>query len=218
MFLENTGLIYSVVKRFLGRGVDTEDLYQIGSIGLLKAIDHFDMSFDVKFSTYAVPMITGEIKRFFRDDGMVKVSRSLKETYYKIQQVRNQLYEKNGKEPAVEDVCREMNMEMDEFLLAWNLDFDVESLQRVIYQSEDSEICLIDKIPEKTNQQEDIIDKLYLQENLNVLSSDERKLIYLRYYQEKTQIEIAEELGISQVQVSRLEKRILKKMREFSEK
>lgn len=218
MFLENTGLIYSVIKRFLGRGVDADDLYQIGCIGLLKAIDHFDTSFEVRFSTYAVPVITGEIKRYFRDDSVVRISRSLKETYFKIQQIRNELYEKTGKEPTAEIICEKLKIDMEEFLLAWELDFNVESLQKVIYQSDDSEICLIDKISEKTDQQEEIINRLYLQKKLEELQPDERKLICLRYFREKTQMEIAREMGISQVQVSRLEKRILKKMREFSEK
>ena len=214
MFLENTGLIYSVVKRFLGRGVDAEDLYQIGSIGLLKAIDHFDTSFDVRFFTYAIPMITGEIKRFFRDDGIIKISRSLKENYCKIQQVRTVLCEKLGREPLMDEVCKEMHLDMDEFILSWEVDNAVESLQKVIYQGDGSEINLMDKIPEKKNQQEEMIDRIYLEEMIRTLPADERKLIYMRYFQEKTQTEIAKELGISQVQVSRVEKRILKKMRE----
>ena len=214
MFLENTGLIYSVVKRFLGRGVDAEDLYQIGSIGLLKAIDHFDTSFDVRFSTYAIPMITGEIKRFFRDDGIIKISRSLKENYCKIQQVRTVLCEKLGREPLMDEVCKEMQLDMDEFILSWEVDNAVESLQKVIYQGDGSEINLMDKIPEKKNQQEEMIDRIYLEEMIRTLPADERKLIYMRYFQEKTQTEIAKEMGISQVQVSRVEKRILKKMRE----
>ena len=214
MFLENTGLIYSVIKRFLGRGVDSEDLYQIGSIGLLKAIDHFDVTFDVRFSTYAVPVITGEIKRFFRDDGMIKVSRTLKENYCKIQQMRKELCEKKGREPTVEEICTEMKMDKEEFLLSWGLDQEVESLQKVIYQGEDSEICLMDKIPEKNDRHEEVINKLFLESKLDALRPEEKKLICLRYFREKTQMEIAAELGISQVQVSRLEKRILKKMRE----
>lgn len=214
MFLENTGLIYSVIKRFLGRGVDADDLYQIGSIGLLKAIDHFDISFDVKFSTYAIPMITGEIKRFFRDDGIIKISRSLKENYYKIQQVRAELCEEMGREPKMEEICQKMQIDMDEFLLAWETEHAVESIHKVIYQSDGSEICLVDKIPEKVNQQEMTLDRIYLEEILGSLPMEERRLIYMRYFQEKTQTQVAKELGISQVQVSRMEKRILKKMKE----
>lgn len=214
MFLENTGLIYSVIKRFLGRGVDAEDLYQIGSIGLLKAIDHFDTSFDVRFSTYAIPMITGEIKRFFRDDGIIKISRSLKENYCKIQQVRSTLSEKLGREPNLDEVCAEMQMDAEEFLLSWEVDNTVESIHKVIYQGDGSEISLIDKIPEKVNHQEQMLDKIFLEEIIGTLTPEERRLIYLRYFQEKTQMQIAKELGISQVQVSRVEKRILKKMKE----
>ena len=213
MFLENTGLIYSVIKRFLGRGVDAEDLYQIGSIGLLKAIDHFDTSFDVRFSTYAIPMITGEIKRFFRDDGIIKISRSLKENYCKIQQVRSTLSEKLGREPNLDEVCAEMQMDAEEFLLSWEVDNTVESIHKVIYQGDGSEISLIDKIPEKVNHQEQMLDKIFLEEIIGTLTPEERRLIYLRYFQEKTQMQIAKELGISQVQVSRVEKRILKKMK-----
>lgn len=214
LFLENTGLIYSVIKRYSGRGVDAEDLYQIGSIGLLKAIDHFDTSFDVKFSTYAIPMIMGEIKRFFRDDGIIKVSRSLKENYNRIQQTKSELCEKIGREPTLEEVCTEMQMDMEEFLLSWELDYAVESLQKVIYQSEGSEICLIDKIPDDSEQEKETLDRIYLETLLEDLPPDERKLIHMRYYEEKTQMQIAKELGISQVQVSRLEKRILMKMKE----
>ena len=181
---------------------------------MLKAIDHFDTSFDVRFSTYAIPMITGEIKRFFRDDGIIKISRSLKENYCKIQQVRSTLSEKLGREPNLDEVCAEMQMDAEEFLLSWEVDNTVESIHKVIYQGDGSEISLIDKIPEKVNHQEQMLDKIFLEEIIGTLTPEERRLIYLRYFQEKTQMQIAKELGISQVQVSRVEKRILKKMKE----
>lgn len=214
LFQENTGLIYSVIKRFQGRGAETEDLFQIGSIGLLKAIEHFDFSFDVKFSTYAVPMIAGEIKRFLRDDGMIKISRSLKENHYKIQKTREMFTEKNGREPTMEEMCEEMQMDMEELLLSWEADNTVESIYKTIYQGDGTEISLVDKLSEEVNRHEQMLDKIYLEEILGTLLPEERKLIYMRYYQEKTQMQIAKALGISQVQVSRTEKRILKKMKE----
>lgn len=214
LFRENTGLIYSVIKRFAGRGAEMEDLFQIGSIGLLKAIDHFDMSFDVRFSTYAVPMIMGEIKRFLRDDGIVKISRSLKENHYKLQKVRSEMYEKLGREATMLEICEEMQMDMEELMLSWEADNVAESLYKTIYQGDGTEISLLDKLPEKENQQEQVLNRIFLEEILDSLSLEERKVIDMRYYEEKTQSQIAEILGISQVQVSRMEKRILKKMRE----
>ena len=214
LFEENTGLIYSVAKRFLGRGVDMEDLFQIGSIGLLKAVDHFDLSFDVRFSTYAVPMIAGEIKRYLRDDGLLKVSRSLKENCARIYQLREELERTLDREPTLEELAGECGMSMEELVLAMESGAEVESLHKTIYQGEGNEISLMDKLPEKVNGQEVLLDRILLEEILGSLDARERRLIYMRYFQEKTQTEIAGELGISQVQVSRLEKRILKNLRE----
>lgn len=213
LFEENTGLIYSVAKRFLGRGVDMEDLFQIGSIGLLKAVDHFDLSFDVRFSTYAVPMIAGEIKRYLRDDGLLKVSRSLKENCARIYQLREELERTLNREPTLEELAGECGMSMEELVLAMESGAEVESLHKTIYQGEGNEISLMDKLPEKVNGQEVLLDRILLEEILGSLDARERRLIYMRYFQEKTQTEIAGELGISQVQVSRLEKRILKNLR-----
>lgn len=213
LFEENTGLIYSVAKRFLGRGVDMEDLFQIGSIGLLKAVDHFDLSFDVRFSTYAVPMIAGEIKRYLRDDGLLKVSRSLKENCARIYQLREELERTLDREPTLEELAGECGMSMEELVLAMESGAEVESLHKTIYQGEGNEISLMDKLPEKVNGQEILLDRILLEEILGSLDARERRLIYMRYFQEKTQTEIAGELGISQVQVSRLEKRILKNLR-----
>ena len=213
LFEENTGLIYSVAKRFLGRGVEMEDLFQIGSIGLLKAVDHFDLSFDVRFSTYAVPMIAGEIKRYLRDDGLLKVSRSLKENCARIYQLREELERTLDREPTLEELAGECGMSMEELVLAMESGAEVESLHKTIYQGEGNEISLMDKLPEKVNGQEVLLDRILLEEILGSLDARERRLIYMRYFQEKTQTEIAGELGISQVQVSRLEKRILKNLR-----
>ena len=212
LFEENTGLIYSVAKRFLGRGVEMEDLFQIGSIGLLKAVDKFDLSYDVKFSTYAVPMILGEIKRYLRDDGILKVSRSLKENHYRVYQVREALTRRLDREPTVEEMAAEMGISTEELVMIMESGAEVESLQKTIYQGEGTEISLMDKIPEQENRQEKALNRIFLEEMLGSLESKERKLIYMRYFQDMTQAEIARELGISQVQVSRLEKRILRSM------
>lgn len=214
LFEENMGLVYSVARRFLGRGVDMEDLFQIGSIGLLKAADKFDTSFQVRFSTYAVPMIAGEIKRYLRDDGILKVSRSLKENKYKIYQERESLERSLGREPTLAELSQAMQLPMEELVLTMEAGSEVESLHKTIYQGEGNEISLIDKLPEKENQQEALLDKLLLEEILGTLEPRERKLIYMRYFLDMTQTQIAQRLNISQVQVSRMEKRILKKLRE----
>jgi len=218
LFEENTGLIYSVAKRFLGRGVEMEDLFQIGSIGLLKAVDKFDMSYDVKFSTYAVPMIIGEIKRYLRDDGILKVSRSLKENHYRIYQVREALTRRLEREPTMGEMAAEMGISIEELVMTMESGAEVESLHKTIYQGEGTEIALMDKLPEKENRQEKALDRIFLEEILGTLEAKERRLIYMRYFQNMTQMEIAHELGVSQVQVSRMEKRILRSLQESAEK
>ena len=213
LFEKNTGLIYSVAKRFLGRGVDMDDLFQIGSIGLLKAVDHFDLSFDVRFSTYAVPMIVGEIKRYLRDDGILKVGRKLKENGFRICQAREKLEKKLSREPTLEEISVEVELSMDELVLSMDAAAEVESLHKIIYQGEGNELSLIDKLPEKENGQEKALDHIFLEEMLRSLEGQERKIIHMRYFQDKTQTEIAQALGISQVQVSRMEKKVLEKLR-----
>lgn len=215
LFEENVGLVYSVARRFAGRGAEMEDLFQIGSIGLLKAVDKFDLSYDVKFSTYAVPMIAGEIKRFLRDDGILKVSRSLKENQYKVFKLREELEGTLGREPTLLELSREMDMPVEELVLTMESKAEVESLQKTIYQGEGTEISLMDKLPEKENQQEKLLNRIFLEEILGSLDTEERKLIYMRFFQDMTQTEIAGKLGVSQVQVSRMEKRILGKMRKM---
>ena len=210
---ENTGLIWCVARRFYGRGIEPEDLFQIGSIGLLKAIDKFDLSFDVKFSTYAVPMISGEIKRFLRDDGIIKVSRSLKEIAYKAYLATEKIREKEGREPGIEEIAREIDVEKEELVLALEAGSDVESLQKTIYQGEGNEILLMDKIVEEEEREEEILNHLFLKQLLNELDERDRELIYLRYFANKTQGEVGMVLGISQVQVSRMEKKILQELR-----
>lgn len=210
---ENMGLVWSIVRRFSGRGVENEDLFQIGSIGLLKAIDKFDPGYEVQFSTYAVPMITGEIKRFLRDDGMVKVSRPLRELSWKAYAVRERLERENGAEPSLSMIAKELEVTMEELVMAMDSGAEVESLQKTIYQGDGNDISLEDRLEEKSCAQEKLLDRILLEEALEKLEARERQIIYLRYFEDKTQTEIARELGISQVQVSRMEKKILRIMR-----
>ena len=211
---ENVGLIWCVVRRFLGRGVESEDLFQIGSIGLLKAIDKFDFSYDVKFSTYAVPMVSGEIQRFLRDDGIIKVSRSLKEMAYKAFLAREKLQEEIQRDPTLEELAENMKVEKEELVMALEASGEVESIYKPVYQKDGNEVPLLERLEEKEGQEEKVLNKMFLSQLLNELEKEERQLIYLRYFADKTQAEIGKEMGISQVQVSRMEKKILKKMRE----
>lgn len=212
---ENVGLIWCVVKRFYGRGLENEDLFQIGSIGLLKAIDKFDLSYDVKFSTYAVPMISGEIKRFLRDDGMIKVSRTLKELSYKIFQTREKLLDLLGREPTIEELAEKMQIDKEEIVEALEAGSEVESIYKPIHQKEGNEIRLMDKLEEKEHREEKILDHMLLQQLLGTLEKEECTLIYMRYFQDKTQSQVGKELGISQVQVSRMEKKIMENLRKI---
>lgn len=213
LVVENMGLIWSIVKRFAGRGYEQEDLFQIGSIGLIKAVDKFDTSFDVKFSTYAVPMIAGEIKRFLRDDGMIKVSRSMKEISYKAYLAREKLEKEKKREPTLTEISEELGIPREDLVQALDASAEIESLHKVIYQGDGSDISLMDKLPQEGDSYEEVMNRLLLEEMLTHLDTRERQLIYMRYYQEKTQTEIAGELGVSQVQVSRMEKKILQKMK-----
>ncbi len=210
---ENMGLVRSIVKRFVGRGVEAEDLFQIGTIGLIKAVDKFDLSYQVQLSTYAVPMISGEIKRFLRDDGILKVSRSLKETAMRAYGVRERLEKEWGREPTVKEIAEELQIPTEDLILAMESGARVESLQQIIYQGDGTDISLMDKIEEEENKNEKVLDKLFLEDALGQLEGEERQLLYLRYFQDMTQTAIAREMGMSQVQVSRLEKKILAKIR-----
>ncbi len=215
LVMENMGLIWSIVRRFSGRGHELEDLFQIGSIGLLKAIDKFDTSYEVKLSTYAVPMIAGEIKRFLRDDGMIKVSRSLKEAAGKAKLAAQRLQETSGREPTIEEVAAEIGISSEELVMAMESQCEVESLHKTIYQGDGNAITLMDKLEETTDANEELLNRMALEELLGALGENERKLIEMRYFEEKTQMEIAKEMGISQVQVSRMEKKILLRMRGY---
>lgn len=211
---ENMGLVYTVVYRFLGRGCEREDLVQIGSIGLLKAIDNFDESFDVRFSTYAVPMITGEIRRFLRDDGMIKVSRTLKESAAKAFRAREALEKQQGKEPTIEEIAQETGVSAEDLVLAMEAVSDVESLSQTVYSRDGSPVLLGDRLPDKQDRNEELLNRMLLKELLGLLEEREQEIIRLRYFEDCTQVQVAMRMGMTQVQVSRAEKRILKKLRE----
>ena len=210
---DNLGLIWNIIKRFKGRGTEQEDLFQIGCIGLIKAIDNFNLDMDVAFSTYAVPMITGEIRRFLRDDGMIKVSRSLKEIAYKSVQARERLISSLGREPTIEELSEEVGVEREELVQAMEAGCEIESIYRPVHQKEGSEIRLLDKLEEKEKREDKILDLIVLKELLETLDEEEKQLIFLRYFADRTQSDVGKIMGISQVQVSRSEKRIIEKLR-----
>ena len=211
---ENLGLIHHVVKRFLGRGVEAEDLFQIGAVGLVKAVDRFDLSFGVRFSTYAVPMIAGEIKRFLRDDSMIKVSRSLKELAVKAARLREQLLMERGEEPGGDELARRLKVEPEELVQAMDSSIEVESLQKVICQGSSEGVSLMERVEQGHDEQEELLRRMLLEELLSSLEPRERRLIVLRFFYDRTQTQVAMELGMSQVQVSRLEKKILSALKE----
>lgn len=211
---ENLGLVWAVARRFIGRGYELEDLYQIGCIGLMKCIDKFDLSYDVKLSTYAVPMISGEIKRFLRDDGMIKVSRTLKETAYKVQKAREEIVNRTGVEPKLEELSQLLEIDVEEIVASLEANVEVESIHKTIYQNDGNAVYLMDKIACEEDENETLLNQLVVEGLLNQLNDTEEKIIKMRYFENKTQTEIAREVGISQVQVSRMEKKILLKMRD----
>lgn len=227
----NLGLVHHIVKRFLGRGYDPEDLFQIGVIGLMKAIDKFDLRMEVRFSTYAVPMITGEIKRFLRDDGLLKVSRTIKEDGMKVRLARQKMQGILHREPDLTELAKETGLDVEEIVLAMEAGAEVESIYAGNRQEDGSELCLADRVVaaasgcvgasvgcssavETDVEKDRLLDHMLLGQLLGELPPRDRELIRMRYFQNKTQTEIAEILGISQVQVSRLEKKILIRMRE----
>jgi len=212
---KNIALVKSLVKKFMNRGYEYEDLFQLGSIGLIKAIQNYEPKFNVRFSTYAVPMIVGEIKRFLRDDGMIKVSRSLKELVNKSTAAREQLKGKLGRDPSVQEIAEAIDSTPEEIVYAMEAVRTPASIYDVIYEDEDNPILLIDKMSEDTPQIDETMERITLNDLLSKLDKRERTIIIMRYFRDKTQSEIAEMLNISQVQVSRIEKKVLLKMREM---
>ncbi|MCD7981365.1 MAG: sigma-70 family RNA polymerase sigma factor [Clostridiales bacterium] len=210
---KNTGLVRSIVRRFSNRGYDPEDLFQVGMIGLLKAIDHFDPDFEVKFSTYAVPLITGEIRRFLRDDGMLKVSRSLKENGWKVSREAENWRHLYGREATLKELSVQTGLSEEDIVMAGAANAEVDSLCRPVPGSDGKEIMIQEQLRDEKNEIEAQIDHIFLEQALAALESGERQLIWLRYFQGKTQTETAGLLGTTQVQISRREKRLLEKIR-----
>lgn len=210
----NLGLVHSIVRRFCDRGVASEDLFQIGVIGLIKAIDNFNLDLDVAFSTYAVPMITGEIKRFLRDDGMIKVSRTIKENAKKTAQCAETLSKKLGRDPTTSEIAKEAGISVEDLALSQMSAYTVESIYKSAYQSDDNETAIIDKLEDDYSLSEDVVSRLTVSSLIEDLSERDKKIIIMRYFDDYTQSQVADRLGISQVQVSRMEKKILLGMRE----
>ena len=179
---ENMGLVHHVVRRFLGRGAEAEDLTQIGAIGLMKAIERFDLSYEVRFSTYAVPMIAGEIRRFLRDDSMLKVSRSLKELAVKAAKLREKLFMEQGEEPGIPELARQLGVEPEELVLACDSCSEVESLHKIIYQGDGEGVSLMERVEEKRDEQEELLTGMLVRELLDTLEPKERRLILLRFF------------------------------------
>lgn len=214
---DNMGLVYNIAKRFVGRGHDIEDLNQIGAMGLIKSIKKFDISYNVQLSTYSVPFIMGEIKRYVRDDGNVKVSRSIKELAGKINQIQREYQIKNGQEIKIEKIAEILKVSKEDIALAIDANSAnlVTSINEPIFsEGSGKETCIADMIPDNKNEEQEITNKLTIDKLIQELNEQERKIVILRYYKGKTQTEVAKKLGISQVQVSRLEKRILHSMKE----
>lgn len=229
---KNLGLVRHIVKRFAGRGYDLEDLFQIGVIGLIKAIDKFDLTLGLQFSTYAVPLISGEIKRFLRDDGPVKISRTIKENGLKVRLARQKLQGMEGHEPTLHELAKESELSVEDVVLAMEASTEVESIYSAVYQDDGSEAYLVDKLVQESGravgssvvggcssedaEKEKLLNHMLLKQLLDSLSPPDRELICMRYFQNKTQMEIAAMLGVSQVQVSRMEKKILLHLRELA--
>lgn len=210
---ENMGLVYMVIRRFVGRGVDQEELSQIGAIGLICAIDRFDPALPYSFSTYAVPLIMGEIKRFFRSDGMIHISRQIKENARKIAIIREQMKKNENKEPTMEELCRRTGLEYADLIMAIEASATVESISRPVAGDESSSLTLEDQLEDQNHFETPILNKLALEQVMDDLEEDEAQLITLRYMQNHTQSEVAKLMGTNQVAVSRLERKILNKLR-----
>lgn len=211
----NLRLVLSIIQRFNRRGENVDDLFQVGCIGLIKAIDNFDLSKNVRFSTYAVPMIIGEIRRYLRDNNSIRVSRSLRDIAYKALQARDQLVSKNLKEPTIMDISEELNMPKEEIVFALDAIQEPISLFEPIYHDSGDAIFVMDQVKDEESEDEVWLEEIALREAIDKLNDRERLILNLRFYEGKTQMEVADEIGISQAQVSRLEKNALREMRKF---
>ena len=209
---QNSALVYSIIRRFSRQRISNEDLFQIGCVGLMKALNNFDNSYEVKFSTYAVPIIMGEIKRFFRDDGSIRISRSLKEGYLQMVKAKEVLLQKLNHEPTYQEIADAMELDVADVILAFEANQFIYSLDETIYENDGSPILLEDKVSNK--KEEDVVMKVSLRDEIQKLDQREQLLLHYRYDLSMKQEEIARKLNISQVQVSRLEKKIIKKLKE----
>ena len=212
---DNNGLIWSIVKRFMNRGYEVDDLYQIGCMGFIKSIKRFDTNFEVKLSTYSVPYILGEIKRFIRDDGPIKVSRSIKELNVKINELKKHYLNKTGKEITIEEICKELKVEKEDVVIAMESTNAIESIDgaATAENKDGRQLTIFDKLSTGINEEEVITNKMVIRQLINELEDRDKEIILLRFFKEKTQTEVAKILGISQVQVSRIEIKILNKMK-----
>ena len=211
----NLRLVLSIIQRFNNRGEYADDIFQVGCIGLIKAIDNFDVTQGVQFSTYAVPMIIGEIRRYLRDNNAIRVSRSLRDTAYKALQVKEALTNKNSKEPTIEEIAKELEMGKEEVMIALEAIQDPISLFEPVYQDGGDAIFVMDQVKDDKNTDVNWLENLSLAEALKRLGDREKHILNLRFFEGKTQMEVAEEIGISQAQVSRLEKNALKSMKKY---
>jgi len=211
----NLRLVLSVIQRFGNRGENADDLFQVGCIGLIKAIDNFDVSQNVRFSTYAVPMIIGEIRRYLRDNNPIRVSRSLKDTAYKALQARDRLVNKESREPNVNEIAEELGITKEEVVMALDAIQDPISLFESVYHDGGDAIYVMDQVKDEKNSDEKWLEGISISEAMSKLSERERRIVDLRFFQGRTQMEVAEEIGISQAQVSRLEKSALKHMQKY---
>ncbi|SDK40991.1 RNA polymerase sporulation sigma factor SigG [Natronincola ferrireducens] len=211
----NLRLVLSVIQRFNNRGEHVDDLFQVGCIGLIKAIDNFDLSHNVKFSTYAVPMIIGEIRRYLRDNNSIRVSRSLRDTAYKALQIRDQLINKNSKEPVISEIAQHLNLPREDVVFALDAIQDPVSLFEPIYHDSGDAIYVMDQVSDEKSEDETWIDGIAIREAMQRLNEREKLILNLRFFEGRTQMEVAEEIGISQAQVSRLEKTAVKHMRKY---
>lgn len=211
----NLRLVLSIIQRFNRRGEHVDDLFQVGCIGLIKAIDNFDLSQNVRFSTYAVPMIIGEIRRYLRDNNSIRVSRSLRDIAYKALQARDQLIYRNSKEPTITEISAELNLPKEEVVFALEAIQEPISLFEPIYHDAGDAIFVVDQVKDDKEEDELWLREITLKEAMERLNPREKEILNLRFYEGKTQMEVADEIGISQAQVSRLEKNALKQMRKY---
>ena len=212
---DNNGLIWSIVRRFSGRGYDIEDLYQIGSIGFIKAIQRFDTSFEVRLSTYAVPYILGEIKRYIRDDGPIKVSRSIKELNVKILELQKEYFNKYGRDITLEEISKELKISKEEITMAMDSTRPVDPIESAKYKDTktDKTVSILEQISTGKDEQTEITNRITIKKLIGELEDKEKEIIMLRYYKQKTQMQVSKILGITQVQVSRIERKVLEKMK-----